>query len=462
LVFLFNHRVPAAVLLQVTVEAVLFWLAIIVAAELNTSGQIAVQGAVVVPALIFAGLMVLMNLALGLYRQGFSDSAIHFIGSKLFALALGLPIAYLAFFFVPHGELFQRVLVESFLLAIAGLVLARGILLLSGVRADLLNHRVLIVGTGRDASAVEAAMDKPGAAGMQVAGFYPLSRSESAVVTSDRIVPPGSSLIEVAKKLRVNEIVVAAREQRGGALPLRDLVDCRLEGIRISCLPTFFERFRGEIPIDSLKAGWLIYADGFRQGWMRTSIKRGFDVTVSILLLLLTAPIMLAAAIAILIESGRPVIYRQERVGLGGRVFQVLKFRSMVTDAERDGVPRWTSHDDGRVTAVGNFIRRTRIDELPQIFNVLKGHMSFVGPRPERPYFVMQLSKQIPFYRARLSVKPGITGWAQIRFSYGASVEDAVRKLQFDLYYVKNHTLLLDLIIVVETVRVVLFGEGAR
>jgi sugar transferase (PEP-CTERM system associated) len=263
-------------------------------------------------------------------------------------------------------------------------------------------------------------------------------------------------------KLGVNEVVVATREQRGGTLPLRQLVDCRLQGIRVTCLAGFFERFRGEIPIDSLKAGWLIYSDGFRQGWGRSFGKRAFDLIASGLLLLITAPIMLVTVVAILIESGGPVIYRQERVGLGGKTFWLLKFRSMAADAERDGIPRWASTGDSRVTMVGHFIRLTHIDELPQIFNVLKGNMSFVGPRPERPFFVNQLTEQIPFYCARLSVKPGITGWAQIRFTYGSSVEDSTKKLQYDLYYVKNHTLLLDLVILLETVRVVLTGEGAR
>ncbi len=461
MVFLFNHRIPAAVLLQVTVEAVLFSLAIVVAVELNTSSH-ADPGIVFVPALMFAGLMILISLGLGLYRQGFFGNAIQFIGSKVFALVLGLPVAYLAFYLVPDSELFQEALLDSFLVAIAGLVLVRGIFLISGFRADLLTHRILIVGNGRDASAVEAAVNKSKTPGMHVAAFYPLSGSDNTMAASDRVIPFGTPLAEAARKLRINEIVVAAREQRGGALPLRHLVDCRLEGIRVSCLPSFFERFRGEIPIDSLKAGWLIYSDGFRQGWGRSFVKRAFDLAVSSLLLVVTAPIMLATAIAILVESGGPVIYRQERAGLGGKSFRLLKFRSMTADAESDGVPRWTSAGDARVTTVGRFIRRTRIDELPQIFNVFNGDMSFVGPRPERPYFVAQLTDKIPFYRARLSVKPGITGWAQIRFSYGASVEDSVRKLQYDLYYVKNHTLLLDLMIVLETVRVVLSGDGAR
>ncbi len=461
MVFLFNHRIPAAVLLQVALEAALFSLAIVVAAELNGSSLLENHRVILLPALIFAGLMVFINIGLGFYRQDLSVDAVRFIARKTLALIIGLPVAYFAFFLVPQSGLFQDALASGLLLAIAGLVVVR-LFVFSSIRADLVCHRILIVGTGRDAFAVETALNKSKAAGISVVAFYPLSRSENTVVAPERIIPSEMSLAEAAVKLGVNEVVVATREQRGGTLPLRQLVDCRLQGIRVTCLAGFFERFRGEIPIDSLKAGWLIYSEGFRQGWGRSFGKRAFDLIASGLLLLITAPIMLATVVAILIESGGPVIYRQERVGLGGKTFWLLKFRSMAADAERDGIPRWASTGDSRVTMVGHFIRLTHIDELPQIFNVLKGNMSFVGPRPERPFFVNQLTEQIPFYCARLSVKPGITGWAQIRFTYGSSVEDSTKKLQYDLYYVKNHTLLLDLVILLETVRVVLTGEGAR
>jgi exopolysaccharide biosynthesis polyprenyl glycosylphosphotransferase len=214
--------------------------------------------------------------------------------------------------------------------------------------------------------------------------------------------------------------------------------------------------------VETLKSSWLIYGRGFPQGWARRAVKRAFDVVMASILLVVAMPVMVVAAIAIFLESGRPIIFRQERVGLGGRSFRLLKFRSMQPDAEKDGVPRWASDSDPRITAVGQLLRRARIDELPQLFNVLRGEMSFVGPRPERPFFVAQLTEQVPFYGARHSVKPGVTGWAQVRYSYGASVEDSVRKLELDLYYVKNHSLLLDLVILVKTVRVVLLGEGAR
>jgi sugar transferase (PEP-CTERM system associated) len=227
-------------------------------------------------------------------------------------------------------------------------------------------------------------------------------------------------------------------------------------------LSAFYERIRGEVPIDSLKASWLIYGDGFAQDPMRTFIKRTFDIAASLFLIVLNLPLMFLAALAIFIESGGPVFFTQERVGRGGRVFKCVKFRSMTTDAEKDGVARWATTNDSRVTRVGRVMRKMRIDELPQLFNVLRGEMSLVGPRPERPVFVAQLKDQIRFYDVRHSIKPGITGWAQVRYSYGSSIEDAQRKLQYDLFYVKNHSLALDIQVLVETIRVVLFGEGAQ
>jgi sugar transferase (PEP-CTERM system associated) len=245
-------------------------------------------------------------------------------------------------------------------------------------------------------------------------------------------------------------------------MPLRQLLDCKLSGIKVYDLNTHFEKTLGQIRIDYLNASWLIFGDGFNQGALRTFVKRAFDIVSATLLLVLAAPVMLLTALAIRLESPGPVFYRQERVGLNGRTFSVIKFRSMRDDAEKDGTPRWASADDDRVTRVGALIRRVRIDELPQFLNVLKGEMSLVGPRPERPYFVEQLTQKIPFFAVRHSVKPGVTGWAQVRYAYGATVEDSQEKLQYDLYYVKNHTLFLDLVVLFETVGVVLTGKGAR
>ena len=245
-------------------------------------------------------------------------------------------------------------------------------------------------------------------------------------------------------------------------MPLRELLDCKLRGIKVLDLASYFERTLGQIRLDSLYAGWLIFGDGFNQGRVRDLTKRISDIAFGTILLVVTFPVMLVTALLIVIESGFPILYRQERVGLNGRLFNVVKFRSMRCDAEKDGKPVWATLADDRVTKVGAIIRKLRIDELPQLFSVLKGDMSLIGPRPERPFFVDQLTREIPFYAVRHSVKPGVTGWAQVCYHYGATVEDSAEKLQYDLYYIKNHSLFLDLIILFETVGVVITGKGAH
>ncbi|MEY4765965.1 MAG: hypothetical protein RI907_2638, partial [Pseudomonadota bacterium] len=281
-------------------------------------------------------------------------------------------------------------------------------------------------------------------------------------------VPPAllltldDSLHHSAHRLGVDEIIVALTERRAGGMPLRQLLDCKVSGTKVYDLNTHFEKTLGQIRVDFLSASWLIFGDGFNQGAWRTGVKRVFDIICSALLLVVASPIMLVTALLIKLESPGSVFYRQERVGQNNSTFQVVKFRSMRNDAEKDGQPVWAQANDARVTRIGAIIRRLRIDELPQIFNVLKGEMSLVGPRPERPFFVEQLTQEIPFYALRHSIKPGVTGWAQVRYAYGSTVEDSLQKLQFDLYYVKNHTLFLDLVVLMETVAVVLTGRGAR
>ena len=273
---------------------------------------------------------------------------------------------------------------------------------------------------------------------------------------------PEDSLLSVVEKYAIDQIVVAIRDRRGGGFPVQQLLECRMKGVKVIELPTFFEREYRQVLLESLNPSWMVLGDGFRQGFFGNTVKRLFDLMVSGALLVLTLPVMLVAALCIYLESGGPVLYRQERVGQGGRVFSLYKFRSMRVDAESGGTPHWARTDDERTTRVGRFIRKFRIDELPQILNVFQGEMSFVGPRPERPFFVDQLVKQIPFYALRHSAKPGITGWAQVRYQYGASIDDAIEKLQYDLYYVKNHGLFLDFMILLSTVEVVLWGKGAR
>jgi sugar transferase (PEP-CTERM system associated) len=321
--------------------------------------------------------------------------------------------------------------------------------------------RILIYGAGPAAQVVGQTLlaSDPNA---HIVGYVLGPNESEAAVPPAQLLALRGSLSETAGNLGVDEIVVALTERRSGSMPLRQLLDCKLAGIKVFDLNSHFEKTLGQIRVDYLNASWLIFGDGFNQGELRTFVKRVFDIVCASLLFVLAAPLMLVTALLIRLESRGPVLYRQERVGLNGRTFSVIKFRSMRNDAEKDGKPRWASANDDRVTRIGAFIRRVRIDELPQLINVLKGEMSLVGPRPERPFFVEQLTQKIPFFAVRHSVKPGVTGWAQVRYAYGATVEDSQEKLQYDLYYVKNHTLFLDLVVLLETVGVVLTGKGAR
>ncbi len=329
---------------------------------------------------------------------------------------------------------------------------------------NVFKRRILVLGGGPSAAKIEALARQRRYGHFVVIGFVTHGEKDQ----SNRLTPalPGDllrrdrALADFVRENRIDEIIVASHERRG--LPVRDLLECRLVGVRVSEFASFWERESGQVDLAALRPSWLIYSDGFKVGWLRRSVKRAFDVVFGAAILVVTLPLTIATAIAIKLDSRGPVLYRQERVGQSGRRIHVLKFRSMCVDAESDGLPRWCDTNDVRITVVGHLIRKTRIDELPQVINVMKGEMSFVGPRPERPFFVASLRDKIPFYRERLAVKPGITGWAQINYGYGASEDDAKTKLAYDLYYVKNGSLFLDFIVLLRTVGVVMLSEGAR
>lgn len=407
-------------------------------------------------ALLVGLIYVLAMGAMGFYeaslREGLRGSLIRL------ALALGLGSLMLATLSLalPHPDLWRGVLLLSLALAL-GLVLA----LRTGVyflRPGLFRRRVLVLGEPPVARRLLAASPR----GLRIVGLVSLS-CDPGLFQGLRCIPYDQPLRRIAARTRADEILIATDDRRG-KLPMEDLLDCRLSGIEVLEPQAFFEREAGVLKLDLISPSWLTLSDGFAHGTMTVLLKRLFDVLVSLLVLLLAWPLMLLTALAIRIEDGwgAPVLYRQRRVGEHGRIFEVVKFRSMRVDAEADGRARWASPGDRRVTRVGRFIRTTRIDELPQLLNVLRGEMSLVGPRPERPEFVSVLEENYAYYGARHRVKPGLTGWAQLRYPYGASEEDALRKLEYDLYYVKNHSLFLDLLILIETVEVVLFGKGAR
>jgi sugar transferase (PEP-CTERM system associated) len=298
--------------------------------------------------------------------------------------------------------------------------------------------------------------------GFEIVGFLQPG-GEDVCVPAERVLGSEADLLELCDRYEVHEIVMAMEDRRRG-FPLKELLECRIAGIEVTELLTFLERETGRVRIDVLNPSWMIFGEGFRRDPLRLLSARLLDLLASLLTVVVSLPVMVVTALAIKLEDGwrAPVFYRQARVGLAGHSFDVLKFRSMRTDAERDGQAQWAQKADPRVTRVGAVIRTLRIDELPQILNVLRGHMSFVGPRPERPQFVSELAAKIPYYVLRHCVKPGITGWAQLCYPYGSSEEDAFEKLQYDLYYIKNNSLLFDLAILVQTAEVVFMGKGAR
>jgi len=325
-----------------------------------------------------------------------------------------------------------------------------------------LRLRVLVLGAGKNASLIRQAQSDGKLDSVYIVGFVPMF-GDAEGGSEVAVVRPQGRLINYVADNQVDQIVLAADERRKG-LPVQDLLDCKMSGIEVIDLPSFFERETGQIRLDILQPSWLFLSEGFGVSAFRLVKKRLFDLTIVFLLLPLVIPIMLLSALAILLDNkGKGgVLYRQNRVGKNGQLFEILKFRSMVVDAEKDGMARWASTNDARVTRVGSFMRKYRLDELPQFFNILKGEMSFVGPRPERPEFVHELAENIPYYNERHRVKPGLTGWAQIRYPYGASIEDGKKKFQYDLYYVKNYSNFFDAFVLLQTADAVLFGKGAR
>ena len=400
------------------------------------------------------------------YANGMADPAHRASGLALLsrtglALLLALALTYAIFSQLPIEFEQRATLLAAAMFVVSVVVLRRAYVTHLSTSPTRVRSRTLIFGSGEAARVVGQTIGSadPNA---EIVGYFAGPNEKHPAVPHDKLLPAGRSLIETAREHRVDEIVVALTERRAGSMPLRELLDCKLQGVKVYDLNSHFEKRLGQIRIDYLNAGWLIFGDGFNQGLGRTMVKRVFDIVSASILIALASPIMLLAALAIRLDSRGPVLYRQERTGLDNKPFQVVKFRSMRQDAEKDGQPRWATSGDDRITRVGRLLRVSRIDELPQLFSVLKGDMSLVGPRPERPYFVEKLTREIPFYAVRHSVKPGVTGWAQVRYQYGSTVKDSQEKLQYDLHYVKNHTLWLDLQILVETVHVVLTGKGAR
>lgn len=458
---LFKHYIPHAVLLLGLLDFAL----LVVASELAwqvRAVQIGMDPGIwsdrTLPLFGSAAVVWTAMIAVGVYGP-YALRSLRFAGARLLvAISLGIIALAVIDFVLPGNTFWRSTLLYAMGFAIL-VLLADRLLLNSFIGSSAFRRRVMVLGAGDRAERLRELGERP-ESGFAIVSFIAMSEPERVVdeaITRDAIHDLG----RFVENLGVSEVVLALQERRN-SLPLNDLLRIKTKGVHVNDFSSFLERETGRVDLDTVNPSWMIFSDGFSSGRMFSSaLKRVFDIAASLILLTLTLPIILIFAMIVKIDSKGPAFFQQKRVGLYGETFHLIKLRSMRTDAEKDGA-KWASENDPRVTRVGKFIRKVRIDELPQTWSVLKGNMSFVGPRPEVPEFVDDLQEQIPFYGERHMVKPGITGWAQINYPYGASTEDSRKKLEYDLYYAKNYTPFLDFVILLQTVRVILWPEGAR
>jgi sugar transferase (PEP-CTERM system associated) len=461
MVRLFKHYVPHAVLLLGLIDCALLFLAGNLAWTLRAA-QIGMDPGAVADRLgMLAGFVAVVMAAMIAVSVYGSEAlrSLRFAAARLL-VAVSLAIIALAFldFLLPGSTFWRSTLFYAMGLSIA-LLMANRVVVGGILGASAFRRRVLVLGAGPRAARLRQLGERP-ESGFAIVGYVDMGEGQARV---EQAIQRGAidDLSRFVADLAASEVVLALEERRN-ALPLKDLLRIKTAGVHVNDFSSFMERETGRVDLDTLNPSWLIFSDGFSSGRaLSGAAKRLFDVAASGLLLALTFPLIALFALLVKLDSRGPAFFRQQRIGLYGQPFTLLKLRSMRTDAEAGGA-QWAIEDDPRITRLGRFIRKVRIDELPQVWTVLKGQMSFVGPRPEVPAFVDDLEDKLPYYAERHMVKPGITGWAQINYPYGASIEDARSKLEYDLYYAKNYTPFLDLLILLQTLRVVLWPEGAR
>ncbi len=468
---LFSNHIRVTFLLLAACESLIFFSAVFLAVAIRfgtfdfTSTEIVNSvGGVAFKAGIFSLAHILSMIALGLYHVEQFRGKVGFLlmASRIFVSLSLVAVALIVLFYIfPPISLGRGITALAFLFSLVSVIAIRKLFFLT-VDGNMFISRVLVFGVGKSATNL-----LPYSSGNYSRNNYDLkgfiSTPEQVIqVPRHLVIELGDSLLTQAQEMNVNEIVVALDDRRKG-YPVQHLLDCKLSGITITDPVTFLEREQGKVNLALLNPSWMIFSDGFTVSRFKTVLSRLFDILASLSILILTSPILLLTAFLIALEGRfrEPIFYRQERVGKNAQSFQLLKFRSMAVNAEKNGA-QWAAKDDARVTVVGSFIRKVRIDELPQILNILKGDMRLVGPRPERPEFVNELSKSISMYTHRHSVKPGLAGWAQLKYPYGATEKDAYEKLQYDLYYIKNANPVMDFFILLRTLEIVLFGKGAR
>jgi len=409
-------------------------------------------------AIIFSILMIFMCFLVDLYNSenGIGKKAM-FLKISFAAIFASIILASI-YYFIPSLELGRGILFIAIFITIV-LQYVWHIAYTFFLKLPVAGKRVLILGTGPIAQTTGNILNASNN-GFALAGYVNCI-GEPIHVPESSIVGNGDGLFATAMKEKVQKIVVSLSERRG-TLPVREVLDCKLNGIDIVDCPSFYEQLTGKLLIENMNPSHLIFSDGFRITMFSRYIKRVFDMLFAVIGLALSFPFLIIVPVLLKLDSKGPVLFKQKRVGEGEKLFTLYKFRTMVADAEKDSGPVWSQTGDKRITKLGKWLRKTRIDEIPQLFNVIHGDMSFIGPRPERKFFVESLKKQIPYYSERHCVKPGITGWAQVRYEYGDSIEDAIEKLRYDLYYIKYQSISLDLLILLDTIKVILFGRGGR
>jgi sugar transferase (PEP-CTERM system associated) len=465
---LFNQYVSAKSLLLMFAEGVLIVLSLFCAVQLRfwNNAQEASTYTALPDFAVQAAIVVVVCLACfycnDLYNLTSGASGVDSLLRIEQSIGAACLLLGLLYFLVPSLLLSRGVFIIAMMLAAAFVVISRKLFdkawQLTGP-----NHRVIILGTGPLALDLARELTNRGDLGLKLEGFVsgsPATETEETIFGYP-VLGAASETEAIANARSVSRIVVALEDRRG-TLPTRDLVSLRVHGVRVEDATSALSALTGRVPLRSVKPSWFVFSDGFRRSRWNDVLKRSLDLAAGIAGLILSLPLMALVAIVVRLDSKGPALYRQQRVGLRGRCFDVLKFRSMRTDAETGTGARWAVENDPRVTRVGRFLRKYRLDELPQFWNVIRGEMSFVGPRPERPVFVEDLRKAIPYYDERHSIRPGLTGWAQVQYSYGSSVEDAAMKLEYDLFYLQNTSITFDLAIIFRTIRIVIGGHGGR
>jgi sugar transferase (PEP-CTERM system associated) len=459
MVRIFKHYIPINLLIVALFEISIFFSALPFARYINSNDSNHFINFFFTE-IIYTIIVVISMAAVGIYSRHFREDLRGVIFRVIIVITLVFFIMSVLFYLHPITFIARTSFLYALLITATSLILTRALLFYL-IEQDFLKKRIIVYGAGHKAKCMTQLRRRSDARSIKITGFIPIE-SEDVVVDYDQLLSFSKGLLNYIITNNIDELVIAIDDRRK-KFPVDDVLECKINGIEIIDVSTFFERQTGRITLNALHPSNLIFSDGFIQGSIDLYLKRLFDIVAALLLLLVTWPIMLLTALAIMLESKfiGTIFYKQIRVGLFDQNFLVIKFRSMGMDAEKNGA-QFAQQSDPRVTYVGKIIRKFRIDELPQLFNVLVGDMSFVGPRPERPEFVKQLSEEIKYYNIRHYVKPGITGWAQICYPYGVTQEDSKNKLEYDLYYMKNYTIFLDIMILIQTIQVVVWRQGAR